>query len=104
MHAGSLVRRTVLEMSRVFEIDCPLNANNDWFLWRRIVPFSWRLAKSAAVYRYRKHAASKLAQMNAAEEPYFKRAALALEQTTLVTPLSARTEYHRRNNMCNLSL
>ena len=65
-NAGSLVRRTPLMMSGVFEIDCPPNANDDWFLWRRIVPLGWRLAKSAAVYRYRKHAASKLAQMNAA--------------------------------------
>ena len=49
-----LVRRTALEMSRVFEVDCPAQANDDWFLWRRIVPFGWRLAKSSAVYRYRK--------------------------------------------------
>ncbi len=96
VHAGSLVRRTALEMSRVFEIECPAQANDDWFLWRRIVPFGWRLAKSSAVYRYRKHAASKLAQMNAAEVPYFERAALALEQVTLAIPLSGRTEFWPR--------
>ena len=66
VHAGRLVRRTALEMSRVFEIACPPLANDDWFLWRRIVPFGWRLAKSSAVYRYWKHARLKLAQMNAA--------------------------------------
>ena len=96
VHAGSLVRRTALEMSRVFEIDCPPRANDDWFLWRRIVPFGWRLAKSSAVYRYRKHPASKLAQMNAAEVPYFERAALALEQVTLAIPLSGRVEFWPR--------
>jgi len=83
-------------MSRVFEVECPAQANDDWFLWRRIVPFGWRLAKSSAVYRYRKHAASKLAQMNAAEIPYFERAALALEQVTLAIPLSGRTEFWPR--------
>jgi hypothetical protein len=61
VHAGSLVRHTALEMSRGFEIACPPLANDDWFLWRRIVPFGWRLATSSAVYRYRKHAASILA-------------------------------------------
>ena len=96
VHAGSLVRRTALEMSRVFEIDCPASANDDWFLWRRIVPFGWRLAKSSAVYRYRKHSASKLTQMNAAEVPYFERAALAMEQVTLAIPLSGRVEFWPR--------
>jgi glycosyltransferase involved in cell wall biosynthesis len=61
VHAGSLVHRMAFERSRVFEIACPPLANDDWFLWRRIVPFGWRLATSSAVYRYRKHAASKLA-------------------------------------------
>ena len=75
-------------MSRVFEIECPPRANDDWFLWRWIVPFGWRLTKSSAVYRYRKHAASKLAQVNVAEIPYFERAALALEQVTLAIPVS----------------
>jgi hypothetical protein len=53
-------------MSRVFEIACPPPANDNWFLWRRIVPLGWRLATSAAVYQCRKHAASKLAPKNAA--------------------------------------
>jgi hypothetical protein len=96
VHAGSLVRRTALEMSQVLESECPPTANDDWFLWRRIVPFGWRLAKSSAVYRYRKHAASKLAQMNAAKVPYFERAALALEQVTLAIPLSGRVEFWPR--------
>ncbi len=96
VHAGSLVRRTALEMSKVFETDCPSTANDDWFLWRRIVPFGWRLAKSSAVYRYRKHGDSKLSQMNAAEVPYFERAALALETVTLAIPLSGRVEFWPR--------
>ncbi len=96
IHAGSLVRRTALEISRVFEIECPPRANDDWFLWRRIVPFGWRTAKSSAVYRYRKHSASKLAQMNAAEVPYFERAALSMEAVTLAIPLSGRVEFWPR--------
>ncbi len=80
----------------MFEIEFPPRANDDWFRWRRIVPFGWRLAKSSAVYRYRKHAASKLVQMNAAEVPYIERAALALEPMTLAIPLSGRTEFGPR--------
>jgi hypothetical protein len=92
-HAGSLVRRAALEISGAFddEVSLPAGGLQDWYLWRRVVESaSWKLAKSPALYRYRRHGTSFLAEARKNKASYFELAALERETITLFIPLSGR--------------
>jgi len=65
IHAGSLVRREALRLSRVFEETFdPLKTHGDWFLWRRILRDGWTAARQGAAYRYRQHGRNWTAEMH----------------------------------------
>jgi cellulose synthase/poly-beta-1,6-N-acetylglucosamine synthase-like glycosyltransferase len=91
LHAGSLVRRDALLLSRVFEksID-PLLTQGDWFLWRHVLRDGWTAAKQPGLYRYRQHSTNWSLAMQQAEASYFEYASLAHETVTLFIPLSGR--------------
>jgi glycosyltransferase involved in cell wall biosynthesis len=91
IHAGSLVRREALRLSRAFEhsID-PLLTQGDWFLWRQVLRDGWIAAKQPALYRYRQHGANWTGLMKLATREYFDYAGLAHETISLFIPLSGR--------------
>ncbi len=91
IHAGSLVRREALRLSRAFEqtID-PLLTQGDWFLWRQVLRDGWTAAKQSALYGYRQHGANWTGLMKQATREYFEYAGLAYETVTLFIPLSGR--------------
>lgn len=93
IHAGSLVRRDAIVLSRVFEKSFdPIYAQGDWFLWRHILRDGWLAAKQQAVYHYRKHDTNWTNRMLEKRSLYFQYAALDQEQVTLCVPLSGRME------------
>ena len=50
MHAGSLVRREALALSKVFDRSFdPLVTQGDWFLWRHVLQANWTARKQRAV-------------------------------------------------------
>lgn len=91
IHAGSLVRRDAIVLSRVFEkIFDPVYTQGDWFLWRHTLRDGWLAAKQKAVYHYRQHTANFTHLMLEKRSKYFQYAALDQEQVTLCIPLSGR--------------
>lgn len=89
-HAGSLVRRDAIVSADCIRHEIPCDTMNDWYLWRRIVALGWRVEKSSAVYRYRKHPDSQSERWRSSG--YFELANLALEPVTLFIPLSGRRD------------
>lgn len=94
IHAGSLVRRDAIVLSRVFDkaFD-PIYVQGDWFLWRHILRDGWLAAKQKAVYHYRKHTTNWTHRMLEKRSKYFQYAALDQEQVTLCVPLSGRLKF-----------
>lgn len=91
IHAGSLVRRDAIVLSRVFEKTFdPIYTQGDWFLWRHILRDGWLAAKQKAVYHYRQHAANWTQLMLEKQSNYYQYAALDQEHVTLCIPLSGR--------------
>jgi hypothetical protein len=91
IHAGSLVRREALRLSRAFDLDIdPLLTQGDWFLWRQVLRDGWRACKQRALYRYRRHGANWTGAMRQTCADYFDYAGLAHETITLFVPLSGR--------------
>lgn len=94
MHAGSLVRRDAIVLSRVFEKSFdPVYAQGDWFLWRHILRDGWLAAKQKAVYHYRQHTRNWTHRMLEKRSKYFRYAALDHENITICVPLSGRIEF-----------
>jgi len=93
IHAGSLVRRDAIILSRVFEkaFD-PIYVQGDWFLWRHILRDGWIAAKQKSVYHYRKHTANWTQLMLKHQPSYYQYAALDQEVVTLCIPLAGRME------------
>lgn len=91
-HAGSLLRRAAVEISGAFDagVRLPAGGLQDWFLFRKIAAHGWHLAKSPALYGYRRHSASFMARAGRARASYFELGALAAETLTLFVPLSGR--------------
>lgn len=100
-HAGSLVRRVALDMAADTWLPCPKVGHDDWWLWSRVDRSGWSLAKSAAVYLYRRHGQNNGAtryghgaNADAAGHPtkntYFDRLHLQRAEVTLAIPLSGR--------------
>lgn len=95
IHAGSLVRREALEVSRPFDIEIdPLLIQGDWFLWKRVLQGAWIARKQNALYFYRQHASNWTLAMRAAtpQPSYFNYAGLQHETVTLFIPLSGRRD------------
>jgi glycosyltransferase involved in cell wall biosynthesis len=91
LHAGSLVHREALQLSRAFErkID-PLLTQGDWFLWRQVLRDGWIARKQEALYRYRQHGTNWSDAMQKVKPVYFDYAGLRHEILTLFIPLSGR--------------
>lgn len=92
MHAGSLVRRDVLELSNAFSHELAPNTASctaDWWLWRKAAEAGWKARKQTGTYYYRRHSASALAT-TARKVSYFQSAWLEQETITLFIPLSGR--------------
>jgi cellulose synthase/poly-beta-1,6-N-acetylglucosamine synthase-like glycosyltransferase len=91
-HAGSLVRREALELSRAFEhVFNPVHTQGDWFLWKRLLEDNWIARKQQGTYFYRQHATNWTFKMREVRE-YFGYAGLRYEDVTLYIPLSGRRE------------
>ena len=90
LHAGSLVRRRALEISRAFADSQISQSHADWFVWRRVVESGWKAAKQPAVYRYRRHAGSMLHQFDQKRLGYYELASLTKAEVAIVTALSGR--------------
>ena len=92
LHAGSLVRREALYLSRAFEhsID-PLLTQGDWFLWRHVLGDGWTAVKQPAFYKYRQHGTNWTGLMRQIPNDYFSYAGLRHETVTLFIPLSGRS-------------
>jgi len=92
IHAGGLVRREALRLSRAFDrtID-PLLTQGDWFLWRQVLRDGWTAVKQPSLYRYRQHGANWTGAMHQTRGCYFDYAGLAHESVTLFIPLSGRS-------------
>jgi glycosyltransferase involved in cell wall biosynthesis len=90
LHAGSLVLRRALEISRAFDSSRPLNPWADWSLWRRVCDAGFTGVKQPALYRYRRHTGSMITSADRAALGYYERADLAHQSVTIVSPLSGR--------------
>ena len=92
IHAGSLVRRDVLELTEAMGLPMSQSAAHaDWMIWKRVLRKDWKAIKQSAVYRYRQHGAN----MHPTEtsKPYYERANLRECPLTLFVPLSGREQY-----------
>lgn len=91
IHAGSLVRRSAILLSRPFDrvID-PLETQADWFLWRHVLRKGQLARKQSSLYRYRQHGENWMRRMDDHSSGYFDYAGLAHETLTLFIPLSGR--------------
>lgn len=86
MHAGSVVRRQAVELSRVFDRPVSSAVFEDWWMWRQLLRFGWKAKKSDAIYHYRRHAGgSRLEQ--AKRGTFFESTNLAAETVTILTML-----------------
>lgn len=94
IHAGSVVRRIALESCRALERPLPECVAEDWWTWRQVLRDGWKAAKSSALYRYRRHGASRSA--NWQRWSYFERAGIALDEITISIPFSGRREWWPR--------
>ena len=95
IHAGALVLREALEVSRGLDVltDDKLTLQ-DWLVWRRVLDYGWQARKQTGLYLYRKHDQSMTSHWPAwhhLPQEYFHRAGLAAETITLFVPLSGRT-------------
>lgn len=93
IHAGSVVRRTALESCRAFDDQLPEKVAEDWWTWRKVVRDGWRVAKSPALYRYRRHPESRSTQLH--QSSYYERAGIALEEITVAIPFAGGLRWKR---------
>jgi glycosyltransferase involved in cell wall biosynthesis len=92
IHAGSLVRRDALEVTRAFDHDLDAktaSCTGDWWIWRCVVNGGWQARKQPGKYHYRRHENSALIT-NAGQIQYYQSAWLEKEQVALFIPLSGR--------------
>lgn len=88
IHAGSVARMAALDASGVMERGLPPDTVEDWVTWRSMLRAGWKAAPNPSLYHYRKHGETRSVKMR--EVSYYKRAALARENVTIVIPLSGR--------------
>jgi GT2 family glycosyltransferase len=96
IHAGAIVRREAWEAALAAVDDDwqpTISSHADWQVWRLLLRGGWQAAKSAAVYRYRRHPAAMLRNATA---DYSAIAGLTQEPVTLVLPLSGRRAWWPR--------
>lgn len=93
IHAASVVRRGALQLADAFGADLPCQSHADWYIWRRVQEYGFRVVRGDGIYRYRVHSGSMLQTAFREREPYRVQAALDLETVTLVLPLSGRREW-----------
>jgi glycosyltransferase involved in cell wall biosynthesis len=93
IHAGSLVLREALVVSRAF--DARLHATvarltGDWWLWKSVVSHGWQARRQRGVYYYRRHSAASSSQFGR-QADYYDTAHLGHEMITWFIPLSGRS-------------
>lgn len=91
-HAGSLVRRAALELSRDAWQHVPNSGHDDWWLWRCVDQDGWRTAKSPAVYLYRRHEENNSTRRKEAKSEYRARFLTDRAPVTIAIPLSGRDQ------------
>ncbi|MEJ7592633.1 MAG: glycosyltransferase family 2 protein [Planctomycetaceae bacterium] len=92
IHAGSLVRRDVLEVTAAFSAHLEArtaSCTGDWWLWKCVTAGGWTARKQTGRYYYRRHAESALAT-KVRDRSRFEVAWLAYETLTLFVALSGR--------------
>lgn len=94
IHSGSVVRRIALESCRAFERSLPAHVVEDWWTWRKVLDDGWRVAKSPALYRYRRHYESRSANWQIWS--HFERAGIELDEITIAIPFSGRRQWWTR--------
>jgi glycosyltransferase involved in cell wall biosynthesis len=92
IHAGAIVRRDAIEVSKAFYNTGPHNRHEDWSAWRRIISMGFIAVKQPSIYHYRKHEKGISANRHVGINgyTYFTSAALSEEEITLFTPLAGR--------------
>lgn len=95
IHAGSLVRRDVLEITKA--MGKPMSqsaAHADWMIWRRVLRHGYKAVKQESLYHYRQHGQNMW--QTQVEKTYYEQANLRECPITLVIPLAGRTQYWQR--------
>ena len=90
IHAGAVVRRRAIQITQPFQLEAPDQSHADWLLWRQLVRDRWEAIKSPAVYHYRIHSDSMMAEMRKQPPVPFNSASTALETITMAILLSNR--------------
>lgn len=90
IHAGSLVRRSAIELSGIEKFDVPNSQSEDWLMWRLLERDKWDFAKNPAIYHYRRHKDSMSHVVNS--RVWQEVSPIQNEKLTLFIPLSGRTE------------
>lgn len=95
LHAGSLVRRKALEISKAFSPEkLPADgaaAHADWWIWRNVMESRWRAVKSPGIYLYRRHEQSQMKNSN--KRTWWDRYVMDQQKVALVVPLAGRGEH-----------
>lgn len=91
-HAGSLVRRAAIELSREAWLWVPASGHDDWWLWRCVDQDGWLTAKSPAVYLYRRHDDNNSTRRKESKSTYRARFLTHRAPVTLAIPLSGRRQ------------
>lgn len=94
IHAGSVVRRLALESCRALERPLPEYVAEDWWTWRQVIRDGWKVAKSPALYRYRRHGDSRSANWH--QWTHYERAGIELDEITIAIPFSGRRQWWPR--------
>lgn len=94
IHAGCVVRRIALESCRAFDDRLPENVAEDWWTWRQVTRDGWKVAKSPALYGYRRHPESRSTRLH--QSSYYERAGIALDELTISIPFSGRRQWWPR--------
>jgi Glycosyl transferase family 2 len=92
IHAGSLVRRDAILLSKAFETKLPgeiSRLTGDWFIWKCILGDGWKSIKQSSAYLYRRHEKSALHETKIGND-YFRVSHIDRETITLFIPLSGR--------------
>lgn len=90
MHAGSIVRRTAIELSGLAKLSVPNSQSEDWLMWRLLERDRWKFLKNPAIYHYRRHKDSMSHVVNS--RVWQEVSPVRFEKLTLFIPLSGRTD------------
>lgn len=92
IHAGAIVRRDALEVSRALYNTGPYNRHEDWCAWKKVLSIGYKAKKQKSHYYYRKHEQGISSNRHVGENSYsyYTSAALSEEEITIFTPLAGR--------------